>query len=521
MHKRAVELFLVSDVVVSATGSTVGGHEALDYLPGAMLLGSAAAQLYKDLTPEESWLVFHSGKLRFLDARPVGTACGAGVPMPLSLYSPKTGQVGQTLSNLIWGGRGQGVQWKQSRGGWLCRTKRGMELVRPTRNYRLKSAIAAGSNMAAAGQLFGYQALARGTRLRAEIHADDDAVPDVLFDKVCAVFNARLSLGRSRSAQYGQVSGQCSANTAETQHGIAPRKGYFVLLLQSDLCLRDEFGFPSLEPLTSRLGLEQGELQRDLCHIRFRRYSPYNVKRCLPDQERQVLAAGSVLVVKRDAPLDKSELDNLNKGIGEYREAGLGQVLVNPDFLMQDTLNLSHPDIAHQAPPPAPAPDSWSGDMLSWLDNRRQGASKHSRRESWAQERYRELKNCLEATQRLYGLAGLLEAAPGATQFGALETLGKERGHALLWSDLFVPNDPADRGQGPLAADESTDWGRFTVWTTAGPDKASCRGPLRDWLKYVLFDAGPLDNPGMHLAQLADVARKQLFSNDKGKRDAG
>jgi hypothetical protein len=44
---------------------------------------------------------------------------------------------------------------------------------------------------------------------------------------------------------------------------------------------------------------------------------------------------------------------------------------------------------------------------------------------------------------------------------------------------------------------------------------------LRDWLKYVLFDAGPLDNPGMHLAQLADVARKQLFSNDKGKRDAG
>ena len=63
MHHAALILTLSADAVFSARAATLGGHEGLDHIPGAALLGWAAGQLYGG-GGRKAYILFHSGKVR-------------------------------------------------------------------------------------------------------------------------------------------------------------------------------------------------------------------------------------------------------------------------------------------------------------------------------------------------------------------------------------------------------------------------------------------------------------------------
>ena len=71
MKKKYFEVELLSDVVITERSATEGGHRSLDYLPGSVFLGVAAKRMYDDLSKDESYSLFHSGKMRFGNAYPV------------------------------------------------------------------------------------------------------------------------------------------------------------------------------------------------------------------------------------------------------------------------------------------------------------------------------------------------------------------------------------------------------------------------------------------------------------------
>ena len=65
-----VVLTLLDDTIITAKNMSTDTSPSLNYIPGRMLLGACAARLYQTLSPHDRFQVFHSGHVRFMDARP-------------------------------------------------------------------------------------------------------------------------------------------------------------------------------------------------------------------------------------------------------------------------------------------------------------------------------------------------------------------------------------------------------------------------------------------------------------------
>ena len=68
MKEIYFKVTLLSDVVLNSSLATEGNMTSLDYIPGSNFLGMIAGKLYENLNINESYLLFHSGKVRFGDA---------------------------------------------------------------------------------------------------------------------------------------------------------------------------------------------------------------------------------------------------------------------------------------------------------------------------------------------------------------------------------------------------------------------------------------------------------------------
>ena len=64
MNRIDLQLTLLEDLVVDERPATEGGHTGLDYLPGILLLGAAAARLYGQLSRADTYRLFHGGEVR-------------------------------------------------------------------------------------------------------------------------------------------------------------------------------------------------------------------------------------------------------------------------------------------------------------------------------------------------------------------------------------------------------------------------------------------------------------------------
>lgn len=475
---QALSITLLDDCVFSESAATEGAHDTLDRVPGSALLGAAAAQLYAALSPEDAYAAFHSGRLRFGDGLPEAEGEIAW-PMPLPWHHPKNDKPksGERLDadrlhnflhvDKIESAEGKGQQGEQQakplREGYV--TASGL-WVKPARNYRMKTAISAETGRAAEAQLFGYSALARGQRFVAQIEADADFDP-ALFARVIEALQGQAVLGRSRSAEYGRVRiDKTEVPQRNPQHG--PAQGQTLTLwLLSDLAPCDAHGQPTLMLDAQALGLPEGaRIQWSKTFTRPRRYSPWNATRHGFDTERQVLKAGGVMQIELPDGADAQAVAaTLGQGIGLHREAGLGQVWVNPPLLAGE-----HPAFA-AAPQGAVAAGAGAEPdhpLIRWLDQ--QTSATDDKVEKRVKDLAQDYTAAIESARSAKGYPDFAtDFYPSRSQWGGVLEVARSKRDGELYAALFGANGvikPSGKGwdlEIPPAAGQ-TGWLKLADW---------------------------------------------------------
>lgn len=424
------EIILEQPVILSQQAASAGAHQSLDYIPGSTLLGLAASRLYANLDTDSAWLLFHSGRARFQDALPLHQG-ETGHPVPLCWHSWKgeSARDGDRLdSRRLFNpahpdfANEPGRQPVQLRSGYV--TSSGL-LIEPLQQQTLKTAIDRSSGMAAESQLFGYEALSPGQCFRFDLQADDD-LPTDLWQQLVQAISGPARLGRSRSAQFGQVRISLQADGALSSPACAGN--HLTLWLLSDLLLEDQ-GQPCLRPDAQLLGLPTGsQWLAEHSFLRSRRYSPYNAYRRSYDAERQVICRGSVLRYALPRGLRADELHELECGLGLQIESGLGRAWVNPPLLSgaQPAFAAGKPASAASAAAQAPRPDSL---LIRTLEMRRQRRSGDDEAAVLAQQIYHGLCQRIRQARVFTGTPANtpLSNTPNRSQWGRLKELASDQ----------------------------------------------------------------------------------------------
>lgn len=431
MRTLDLVITLQDDCIFSERNATEGAHQALDYIPGGALLGAVAARLYPTLSSQCAFDWFHSGKMRFGNAYPLA-AGKRTFPMPACWHEAKNesaikgGKIDETkvwrLDKCERNTLPKNQQPKQLRTGYLsldgC-------IAETHKSFRMKTAIDADTGRAKESALFGYDALQAGQRFYAQITCDD-TMTEADITQLKAVFNKSLLLGRSRSAEYGRA----TAEILEKQSELSSDKTVsqeITLWLLSDLMVLDEYGQPTLSPKPQHLGLPKGELVAANSFLRTRRYSTWNAHKQGYEMERQVISKGSVLVYKLESPLTAEHLQLIAAGLGVERQAGLGQVWLNPPLLAGEKPHFEKSvaplaDKANELPKPAKEPE-----LIAWL-RKQQGDSRS--KQDFAREAKRIARGyqaLMESTRGLKGLDTNVHVGPSHSQWGAVLAAAKSR----------------------------------------------------------------------------------------------
>jgi CRISPR-associated protein Csx10 len=486
MQSRILHIRLQDDIVVSRGNATTGEHETLDFIPGATLLG-VAAQFYKDYSPQEQWLVFHSGKVRFGNAYPIAVDGEHGYPMPLSLHYPKVPDtekketaskrkgLADDVRNLAAASRDDafnGKQPKQMRTHYL--TEKG-EVLKVAKGGNLKTAIDPETGRIKEGQLFGYQTLRQGQIFSATLQADTD-VPEALLQKLSDHLQCQPRIGRSRSAQFGRVDIQVRSTGAQVAAGKIESTRLIMWLL-SDLALLDMYGNSSLNPEGDLIGLPGATLQPSQSFIRTRSYSPYNAFRRSYDAERQVISAGSVLVYDLKGDNTASQIEALASGIGAYREAGLGQLWVNPPLLASATVKTAQlKEPAEPAQMKAPVTN-----LITWL--KQQPVTDNSEVDTKVRELITELAGLYRTARQYVGALRGVDIGPGKTQWGRVGNVAKlSDANAANIMKLLFGNEPLNRSPKDDRVCKGDDWSADTFEVDAKKPGDSVNTTFAIWL---------------------------------------
>jgi len=495
MKRQALKIELLDDCVFSASSATEGGHESLDRVPGAALLGAAASALYAMLTSDEAFTVFHSGQLRFGDGLPWDDA-SIGWPAPRCWHYPKTEEIcdggflkAVTLYNFAFEERpkpkdddGKDKQLKQLRDGYVHADGRHSK---PLHSLRLKTAINPDTGRANEGQLFGYDALHRGQVFISLLEADDE-LDEKLFQQVVGALQGEVLLGRSRSAEYGR------AKITQISLPEMPMSGKaadsLTLWLLSDLALNDAHGQPTLQPDGASLGLPGTEIVWNRTFLRGRRYSPWNAARHGYDRERLVLEAGGVITLKLNGTDRNEAIAILEKGVGIYREAGLGRVWVDPPLLSGAKPQFK-PHAQHE--PKTGEVSEPAHPLVGWL-KAAAGISWKQEAEQWAREFETLYLKTVESSRSLHGIPPHVAYGPSRSQWGTVLEKAKSATGNAVHQRLFDGDDAVIKPKGEGWDIEVKEGGRYLT--------------LADWLKGQFAEKNTEPKRYAHFVQL--VARR-------------
>jgi CRISPR-associated protein Csx10 len=439
-------LRLVTNTIVSQSSATSGDHQCLDFIPGAALLGVAASRLYSNLPAEASDVLFQSGRVRFTDA--LAEVQGQpGWPMPLCWHHIKgedaleAGEAGNRLDpeSVFDPSRysiDEGLQPKQLRSGYV--TTNGA-VVNVEKDFELKTAINPETGGAAQSQLFGYQSLRAGQCFQFSVIADAD-VDETLLKQLSASLSGTARIGRSRSAQFGQVEIEPIASIDFPESRDAEDGKLLRLWLVSDLALMDDNGNPLLMPTAAAFGLAKGaRWLAESSFLRTRSYAPFNAKRRCHDLQRQVICRGSVLVFRLPEALNSNQKTDLQCA-GQYQEAGLGQVIVNPALLASNQ-PVFGPAITPAVQQEQPAPSRPDSVLLRFLGKQVEGVEQGEQIEGYVQVFVAELHRALKNAAAWAGLPeGALPAdVPNRSQWGKIRevALANEGQPDALRRELF------------------------------------------------------------------------------------
>lgn len=456
MRSIHLEITLEAPVVQTAEPTTSGPHRSLEYIRGSNFLGAAAASLYESLE-DHAFTAFHSGMVRFGDARPRGQDGLIAIPAPLDWYRDKnaTWRHGDSIAP-------EGIQIlsrdarltetaQQVRGGFF--TAGGL-WHNPPREYRLKVAIdRERRGRARDGHLFGYEALPAGSTWVARIDLDEE-VPTSIEEALRTVFDDRpLWLGRSKAAEYGRAR---SRLIEEPQGEGAKRdpesaRDGVAVYLESDVSIYDGMGSPAREILPASFGIpDSWRYAPELSSVDLASYSPWNAHRWSYDFERFVIRRGSVLVFRPEDPQAAHDLDlrkareRVLQGVGAWRQDGLGRVRLDPWFLCESPLAFEREVLRKDTVEPPSLP------LVIWMQAERDRSMLAIDDLKGARELARDIARKVEALRREK------KPTPSKSQWQQLAAVAKEESLRL---------SPAiERLRGRLADTVFADTAALNMW---------------------------------------------------------
>jgi len=337
MKNLYFKMRLLTDVIINQRAATEGNQKTLDFIPGNAFLGVAATTLYNN-DPEESFVLFHSGKVRFGDAHPVVEGKRA-LKVPASWFQMKDDK--ENLSLYVHHGldknglkiNGNPIQIRQLREGYIVKlTDNQVSKVKINKHFAIKSAYDSEKRRSEDAKMFGYESLEAGSEWCFEVVVDDDLNPKLLDGLVQSLVGKRR-IGRSSTAQYGLVE---ISKLDDLTNGFSEwdrpqtrdeQQDVVFLYAESRLIFIDKYGQPTFTPTIEQLGFTTGEICWDMSQVRTFQYAPYNGTRKTRDADRMGIEKGSVICIKG------ATCSEIQKWVGSYQNEGFGKVLVNPDFL--------------------------------------------------------------------------------------------------------------------------------------------------------------------------------------------
>ena len=323
---------LLTDVVLNASLATEGIIQSLDFIPGSNFLGIVAKELYKEAKPE-TYDIFHSGKVKFGDAL-ISKNGNLSYAVPFSLFQEKGKQ--NICNDKVWvhhgiekspvDENGRKLQLKQNRSGYFNKEEKFIKKV--DKCFSLKSAYNAEERRSDDGKMYGFDAIKAGQVFLFSVTFENESY----IEQVKNALEGTKQLGKSKTAQYGQVDIQLLDINPQRFSSKPSEKNQLVIYAESRLCFLNEYGSPSFQPKPYYFGIENKKLDFawKKCQIRTGTYSPWNAKRNTPDSQRSFIERGSVFVLESAGNIDATKLREI---VGEYQNEGFGRVIYNPKFL--------------------------------------------------------------------------------------------------------------------------------------------------------------------------------------------
>ena len=338
----------LSDIVLHGTSNTEGKVEKLNYIPGSSFLGMVA-RAYGDFN-SDAFDIFHSGKVCFSDGH-IMVNSAPTLHLPYSLYAYKGVDLVEAIaSNELYNHHFlaqddytkattiDGKQFKQQREGFL--TQEG-KLAALSHNYKQKSAYDKNKRRSKDSMMYGYYSLPSGTQWAFSVTIDESM--GKYKEKIKKLLCSANRLGKSKSAEYGLIKIEhMDTPVAEATHHFDPLKingdNYLLFYAKSRLVLTDANGINCYKPSIESLGFSKEDdvkIDWNKSQIRTGRYTPYVGARANFDPERLYIDKGSVIAVKIDGQYDKDFFrKNVQKPLGLYVSEGHGEVIVNPECLL-------------------------------------------------------------------------------------------------------------------------------------------------------------------------------------------
>lgn len=327
---------LLSDVIINQRAATEGNQKTLDFIPGNAFLGVAAGTLYKK-PDDESFTLFHSGKVRFGDAHPLFDGKRA-LKVPASWFFPK----GENKSNLyVHHGMPKpeenkiNFQPKQCRDSFIVKTTDNtVAEVEINKHFAIKSAYDSEKRRSEDAKMYGYESLQASSEWCFEVVIDEE-MNDTFEAKLIQALEGNKRIGRSSTAQYGlvrieQIGGieqKFGFSKWDTPKTRAESKNVVFVYAESRLIFFDQYGQPSFEPSIQQLGFASGTICWEMSQIRTFQYAPYNNHRKTRDADRMGIEKGSVICITGTTSTETE------KWVGSFQNEGFGKVLINPEFL--------------------------------------------------------------------------------------------------------------------------------------------------------------------------------------------
>lgn len=342
-----LHLTLKSPLIV-AQGELGNVVASLDYVPGTHLLG-AVTKLLCQQSQLDLFNAVANGYIQVSHAY-LEASETRGLPVPMALFYKKDDDSGQTYNRLMT--TESGAQLKQHRNGYLIDNSLFKTPLQLTTHGIIEDKSQRPTE--AVGGVFSFEAIKTGTQLQSclKLHQSVvDQLKKIHGNNWWKVLNTDICLGKSKKDDYGWV--QLRVENCELMSTpVSNNNQALTVWLCSDLLLRDS----RLRPSTDIIDLQK-ELENHLdvklsprktsddtlsTLIRTTRTDGWHQNWGLPRASYIGLAAGSCIVFEcKEGSLDTNKLQALmQRGLGERRAEGFGEVRFNPSLLSQDTTNL-------------------------------------------------------------------------------------------------------------------------------------------------------------------------------------